>query len=162
MTSQTRPSFTALSDREIAMTREFDAPPERLFQAFTDPEIIPQWWGLRELTTVVDELEVLPGGTWRYIQKDPEGAEYVFHGEYREVVPSERLVSTFEVDAMPGVVMVDTTRFETLVGGTRLTATYSFDTAEQLNMLLESGLEGGANDLWDRLGEYLAITANRS
>lgn len=162
MTSQTKSPFTVLSDREIAMTREFDAPPGRLFRAYTDPEIIPQWWGLRELTTVVDELDVQPGGTWRYIQKDPEGAEYVFHGEYREVVPSERLVSTFEVDGMPGVVMVDTTRFEDIKSGTRLTATYSFDTAEQRDTLLESGLEGGANDLWDRLGEYLAITANRS
>lgn len=162
MTRQVTSPLTVLSDREITMTRVLDAPRELVYRAYTDPQIVPRWWGLRELTTVVERMEVRPDGTWRFLQKHPTaGTEYGFSGEYREVVPNELLVSTFGFDAMPELTMEDTTRFEDRDGKTRVTITSRFESAEQRDAMLETGLEGGANDIWDRLAEYLAATTSR-
>src|SRR5574339_257992 len=94
--------LTILSDREVVLTRLFDAPRELVFRAHTDPELIPQWWGLRSNTTIVEELELRPGGAWRFVQRDAKGNEFAFHGEYREVMAPERLVNTFEFEGVPG------------------------------------------------------------
>jgi len=73
-----------------------------VFKAYTDPSIIPHWWGRRRLTTMVDKMDVRPGGVWRFVQRGPDGHEYAFNGVYREIVPPERLVQTFEFEGMPG------------------------------------------------------------
>ena len=106
--------YTLRGDREIVMTRVFDAPRERLFQAYTDPKLIPRWWGPARYTTAVDRMDLRPGGTWRYVHRGADGSEYAFRGEYREIVPPERLVSTFEFEGLPGHVSVDTASFEDL------------------------------------------------
>lgn len=157
MTSQNTSTFTKPSDTEIAMARVFDAPRESVFTAYTDPAAIAQWWGQRSSTTVVDKQETIPGGQWRYVQKHPEqGIEYAFHGEYREVAPNERLISTFEFEGMPGHVVVDTAEFEALDGKTKVTVTSKFDTKEERDGMLQSGMEEGANESWDQLADYLA------
>ena len=144
------------SDLEIVMTRVFDAPRALVFEAYTDPRHVPHWWGLRGNTTIVDKMDVRPGGQWRYIQRAPDGTEYAFNGEYREVAPPERLVSTFEFEGMPGHIAVDAAQFEERDGKTTLTVTSTFTTKEERDGMLQSGMEGGANETWDRLAELLA------
>jgi uncharacterized protein YndB with AHSA1/START domain len=106
--------WTYVSDREVKIERVFDAPRDLVFRAYTDPGLIPRWWGPGYLTTTVEQMDVRPGGTWRYVQRDPDGNEYAFHGEYREVDPPARLVSTFEFEGAPGAIMVDSAAFEDL------------------------------------------------
>ncbi|MDQ3250481.1 MAG: SRPBCC family protein [Chloroflexota bacterium] len=150
-------TMTLPSEREIVMTRIFNAPRELVFKAYTDPEAIPQWWGLRSATTTVDKMDVRPGGVWRFVQQDTQGNEFAFNGEYREIVPPERLVNTFEFEGMPGHIIVDTAIFEAQPNGTtRLTVTSRFASLEDREGMLQSGMEGGANETWDRLAEYLA------
>ena len=79
------------SDREIRMERVFDAPRELVYRAFTDPQLVPRWWGFRNSKTVVDKMDVRPGGSWRYVQVSPDGTEHAFRGEYREVSPPNDL-----------------------------------------------------------------------
>jgi uncharacterized protein YndB with AHSA1/START domain len=157
MTKRTKDgySLTTPSDREITMTRVFDAPRELVFQAHIDPRHVPHWWGLRGSTTIVDMMDVRPGGAWRFVQRDPEGNEYGFRGEYREVVPPERLVYTFEFEGMPGHILVETITFEEHDGKTRLTTTSLFTSVEDRDGMLESGMESGAIESWDRLAELL-------
>lgn len=150
-------TLTMPSDREIVMTRVFDAPRELVFKAYTDPNLIPQWWGLRTNTTTVDKMDVKPGGAWRFVQRDADGNEDGFRGEYQEIVPPERLVNTFEWEGMPGHIIVDSAIFEALPDGkTKLTITSRFASVEDRDGMLQSGMESGANETWDRLAELLA------
>src|SRR5207237_252740 len=100
MPAKSKPVRT--SERELVTTYIFDAPSELVWKAWTDPKLIPRWWGPRRYTTTVEKMEVRPGGTWRFIQRDAEGNVYGFHGEYKEVVPPKRIVDTFEYEGMPG------------------------------------------------------------
>lgn len=148
-------TYTTPSDREIGMTRVFNAPRELVYQAYTDPNHVPHWWGPRRMTTTVNTMDVRPSGAWRVVQRDPEGNEYGFRGEYREVVPPERLVYTFEFEGMPGHILVETVTFEEQDGKTTVTSTALFDSVEGRDGMLESGMESGAIESWDRLEELL-------
>ena len=148
-------TLTLPSDREIVMTRVFDAPRELVFQAFTDPDLIPRWWGWRDATTIVDKMDVRPGGLWRFVSRGPDGVEFAFNGEYREVVSPERLVYTFEFEGMPGHVLVETLTFEERDGKTTLTNHSIFDSKEDRDGMLETGMESGAAESRDRLEELL-------
>lgn len=154
-----------LVDREsrtISMSRIFDAPRELVWKVYTDPQLVPQWWGPRYHTTVVDRMDVRVGGVWRYLQRDPQGNEYAFNGVYKEVSPPERLSYTFEFEPMAGHVSTDTLTFEALPDGrTRITAFTSFATLEDLDGMLQSGMESGAVETWDRLAELLAVQARK-
>jgi uncharacterized protein YndB with AHSA1/START domain len=142
--------------REIIMTRIFDAPRHLVFKTVTDPKLIPQWWGPRYLTTTVDRMEVKPGGTWRIVQRDEDGNEYAFHGEYREVTPPERLVNTFIFEGYPDVEVIETYEFEDIDGKTRIVSTSVFPTQEALDGMVQSGMESGARETWERLTELLS------
>lgn len=148
-------TFTANREqREIVMIREFNAPRELVYKTYTDPKLVPQWWGMAG-TTIVDKMDVRPGGEWRYIQRDGEGNEYAFRGVYKEVVPPEVLAYTFEFELMPGKVLVETIRFEEVGEKTRLTSTSVFDTLEDLEGFLQTGAEYGANATWNKLAEVI-------
>jgi uncharacterized protein YndB with AHSA1/START domain len=147
---------TTPSEREIVSERVFDAPRERVFAAYTDPELIPQWWGPRGTTTIVDQMDVRPGGAWRFVGRDSDGTETAFRGTYREVTPPERIVQTFEWEGMPGHVVVETATFEDLGGRTKVTATSLFHTSEERDGMLASGMERGLTETHDRLAELLA------
>jgi uncharacterized protein YndB with AHSA1/START domain len=147
---------TNRAKRQLVMSRVFNAPRRRLFQAYTDPKLIPKWWGPRSQTTRVDAMDVRKGGKWRYVSRDTDGTDYGFHGEYKEVVPPERLVSTFEFEGMPGHVVDEVATFEDLGNKTRLTITSQFASIEDLEGMLASGMESGARETWDRLAELLA------
>ena len=140
------------------MSRVFDAPRELVWKVCTNPELLPKWWGPRYLTTVVDKMDLQVGGVWRYVQKDAEGNEYAFNGAFKEVAAPERLTYTFEFEPMAGHISTETITFEELPKGkTRLTTRTTFDSLEDLEGMLQSGMEGGAVETWDRLEELLAV-----
>ncbi|HEY0319182.1 MAG TPA: SRPBCC family protein [Solirubrobacterales bacterium] len=150
---------TTPSDREIHVERIFDAPRDRVFAVYTDPELIPEWWGPRGTETMVDEMDVRPGGRWRFLTRDSDGSEIAFRGVFREVTPPERLVQTFEWEGMPGHVSVDSATFEDLGNQTRILSDSTFHTPEERDGMIESGMESGLNDTYDRLEEVLAKQA---
>jgi uncharacterized protein YndB with AHSA1/START domain len=152
-------TFTTPTDREIRAERIFDAPRERVFAAFTDPELIPEWWGPRDTTTVVDQMDVRAGGSWRFLIRDCEGRENAFRGTFREITPPERVVMTFEWEGLPGHVSVETATFEDLGERTKLTTTSLFHTPEERDGMLSSGMEQGASDSYARLDALLARLA---
>ncbi len=147
--------------QEFFLTREFDAPRELVFKAFTDPQLYVQWLlGPKShgLTMTLEKFEPRTGGAWRYIHKDKDGNEYAFHGSYHEVLPPERLIDTFEWEGMPekGHVALETARFEELSGGrTKLTIQSVFQSVADRDAALQSGMEEGINDSFDRLEELL-------
>jgi uncharacterized protein YndB with AHSA1/START domain len=148
--------LTTPSDREISSVRIFGASRERVFAAYTDPELIPEWWGPRRMTTTVDQMDVKPGGAWRFINREPDGEEIGFRGIYREVTSPKRLVQTFEWDGMPGHVIVETATFEDLGGRTKVSTTSLFHTAEERDGMLALGMERGLTESHDRMAELLA------
>ena len=146
------------SATEILLSRDFDAPRALVFKAFTDPALIPRWWGPRAYTTRVDKMDLRPGGVWRYVHGSPDGAEdeHGFHGEYVEIVPLERIVYTFEWEGLPGHVVTDTAVFSDLPDGkTRLNVTSHFASAADRDGMLQSGMETGASESYDRMAELL-------
>jgi uncharacterized protein YndB with AHSA1/START domain len=149
---------TLPSDREIEMTREFDAPRELVFKAFTDPELIPRWWGQRNSTTIVDKLDLRPGGLWRFVQRTPDGTEHAFNGEFREIVPPVRLAYTFEYESMAGHIVIDTVDFEEIDGKTKVITRSLFQSVEDRDGMLNSGMEAGAAESYDRLAELLVTS----
>ena len=149
-------TLTLPSDREILMSRVFDAPRELVYKAMTDPTMIPQWWGLRTTTTVIDKYDFRVGGEYRFVQREADGTEYGFRGEIREIKPLERVVQTFEFEGMPGHVVVDTMTLEDLGNGkTRVSTLSTFDSKEDRDGMMASGMETGANESWDLLAELL-------
>jgi uncharacterized protein YndB with AHSA1/START domain len=144
------------SDLEIQMARTFDAPRELVFNAFIDPELIPKWWGPRNTTTVIDTLEARTGGKWRFLNIGSDGTEHAFRGEFREVTPPERIVWTFEYEPWPGNITVETVTFEEQDGKTTVSTVSTFDTVENRDAMLNSGMETGAAESYDRLEELLA------
>jgi uncharacterized protein YndB with AHSA1/START domain len=151
-----RADITTPADREIRIERVFAARRERVFAVYTDPDLIPQWWGPRGTTTTVDQMEVRPGGAWRFIGRDSDGSETAFRGTYREITPPERIVQTFEWEGMPGHVSVETATFEDLGDRTKVVTVAVFDTTEDRDGMLGSGMEGGLNETYERLDEVLA------
>jgi uncharacterized protein YndB with AHSA1/START domain len=152
-------TVTTPGDREIVAERIFDAPRDQVWAAYTDPALIPEWWGPHGTTTVVDKMEVEAGGAWRFVIKDADGGENGFRGTYREVTPPERIVQTFEWEGMPGHVSVDTATFEDLGDRTRVVSHSIFHTPEERDGMLASGMEGGMNETFERLDELLARQA---
>jgi uncharacterized protein YndB with AHSA1/START domain len=139
----------------IVITRTFDAPRALVFRALTDPALIPHWWGPRRHTTTVDVMDARPGGAWRFVSRDAEGNVFAFRGVYREVVPPARVVYTFEYEGMPGYVSLETVELEERDGRTTVTNTVAFHTVEDRDGMLASGMESGATESMDRLGELL-------
>ena len=152
-------TVTTPAEREIRIERIFDAPRERVFGVYTDPELISEWWGPRGTTTIVDEMTPATGGRWRFVCRDADGSETAFRGAYREVTPHDRVVQTFEWEGMPGHVSVETAEFEDLGERTRVVTTSIFHTAEERDGMLQSGMEGGMNETYQRLDELLAKLA---
>lgn len=137
------------------MTRVFDFPRRLVWEAHTTPEHIRQWWGPRRTRLAICEMDFRPGGAWRFVDRRDDGKEYGFRGVYREISPPERIVWTFEFDGAPGHVSVETLTLVETDGKTTLTVRSVFDTAEERDAMLQSGMEAGARETWERLAEYL-------
>ena len=149
-------TVTKPSDREFRVERVFDAPRDRVFATLTDPELIPEWWGPRGMTTIVEEMDPERGGRWCFLMRDADGGETRFRGTYREVTPPERIVQTFEWSGMPGHVSVETATLEDLGEQTRVVSVSVFHLTEERDGMLDSGMERGTNETYERLDEVLA------
>jgi uncharacterized protein YndB with AHSA1/START domain len=151
--------FTTPSAREIAWTRVFDAPRSLVFDALTKPELLKRWLGVRGgWSMAVCEIDLRVGGTLRYVwRKDSKGLEMGMRGVYREIVPSERIVNTetFDDPWFPGHAL-DTTVLVERGGKTTLTTTVLYDSQEIRDGILESGIERGVAEGYDKLAEHLA------
>ena len=144
--------ITTPADDRILITREFDAPKHLVYRVWTTPELVRRWWSGHRGTTTEVELDLRPGGRWRYVIKTNDGAEVGFHGEYREVVPDERIVYT-EVFELPGVDLdsvdgpLNTVTFTALDGDrTRLELLTVTGSEELRDMILQSGMEVGVRE----------------
>jgi uncharacterized protein YndB with AHSA1/START domain len=143
---------------DLVMERTFDAPRELVWTILSDPERITHWWGPDGSTTTVEEMDMRPGGRWRFLQHAPDGNDYPFTGEYREIQPPERVVQTFIFDVEPfrDQVALETLTLEDLDGQTRVTNRTRFGSVEDLEGALASGMVGGALQAWDRLAAEMA------
>lgn len=148
---------TTPSDREIVLTRLFDAPRRLVFEAMTKPEHIKRWWGcLGEGYSVpVCEVDLRPGGAWRFVNRHPKG-EAAFHGVYREIAAPERLVFTEIYDPFPDAESVVTSVFTEENGKTRLTVTCLYPSLEVRDMVINTGMAKGAAVSYDRLEDLVA------
>jgi uncharacterized protein YndB with AHSA1/START domain len=139
------------------MTRTFNAPRELVFRAHMEPELVAQWWGWRSHTTTVEQLDARPGGKWRFVTRANDGSSAMAcFGEFREVVAPERFTWTFGFDGLEGEPGVETYVFTEHEGKTTLAVTSYFNTKEERDGLIGSGMESGANESADRLEELLA------
>ena len=147
---------TTPSDHEIQLTRIFDAPRHLVFEAMTKPEHVREWWGqLGEGYSVpVCEIDLRVGGRWRFVNRHPKG-EAAFHGEYREITPPSRVVFTEIFEMFPDTVSVVTSELTEEGGKTRLTATVRYPSLEVRDMVLATGMAGGAGISYDRLEDLV-------
>ena len=140
----TTPETTLVAEpgsHETTVSAVIDAPVAAVWRAHVDPDLFVRWWGPAELTSKVDRFEPETGGSWRIVHVDPEGGEYGFRGVYHEVVPDERLVLTFEFEGMPGHVCLERHTFEPVDGGTLVTQHAVFQSVEDRDGMLQSGME---------------------
>jgi len=142
----------------LIFERIFDAPRDRVWQAFMDPEIVPRWWGRHGTTTIVEEMDVRPGGHWRYVSRDPSREDVVFYGEYLEIDPPRRFRWTFrfDVDGVGPMGGPETHTFEDVGGRTKVTSVGEMGSVEILEGAIATGMIAGGLELWDRLAALLA------
>ena len=143
----------------IEITREFAATRDLLFRAHTDPELMVQWLGPRRLAMTVDRMELRDGGTWRYIHRDADGAEYGFHGVFHGTPSPDGIVQTFEFEGAPGHVSLDSLTFDEQDGRTVLHAKSVHQSVEARDAMVASGMEGGLTEGYQRLDELIAKLA---
>jgi uncharacterized protein YndB with AHSA1/START domain len=145
------------ADDQILITREFDAPAHLVWKAWTTPELVRQWWHANRGEMTVAEIDLRVGGTWRYAMVTPEGFEVAFHGEFREIVPNERLVSTEVFEGFPEGEAVDTLTLTEEDGRTTMTILVQHSSKAHRDAHIESGMEAGLQDALDLL-EQVAVS----
>lgn len=146
MTHSTRATVTLPADDELLITREFAAPPQLVYRAWTTPELVAKWWHANRGEIVSIDIDLRVGGSWRYVMNAAGGFEVAFHGEYREIVPNQRLVTTEIFEGAPDAVAVTTATFTDLGGRTRLEILVKHSSKQARDMHLESGMEEGLQD----------------
>jgi uncharacterized protein YndB with AHSA1/START domain len=151
VTTSRTAKVTLPQDDQILITREFDAPKHLVYRAWTDPELVRRWWHANRGEMTVAEIDLRVGGTWRFVMVTPDGFEVAFHGEYREIVPNERLVSTEVFEGMPDAEAVDTLTLAETDGRTTLTILVQHSSKEHRDAHIESGMEDGLQDALDLL-----------
>ncbi len=153
VTSSGTATVTLPTDEQILITREFDAPRHLVFKAWTTPELVRRWWSgqLGEVTSA--EIDLRVGGIWRYVMATNDGFEVAFHGEYREIVPNERLVSTEVYEAMPDGEALTTLTFTEVDGRTTLAILVEHANRDDRDAHINSGMETGMQQAMDLLEE---------
>jgi uncharacterized protein YndB with AHSA1/START domain len=150
-------TVTLPADDQILITREFDAPKHLVYRAWTEPELVRRWWTANRGEMTVAEIDLRVGGTWRYVMVADGGIEVAFHGEYREIVLNERIVSTEVFEGMPDAEALDTLTFTEEDGRTTITILVQHQNKEHRDAHIESGMEAGLQDALDLL-EQVAIS----
>jgi uncharacterized protein YndB with AHSA1/START domain len=157
VTSNGTAVVTLPTDTQILITREFNAPKHLVYRAWTTPELIRRWWsGDRGEVTIAD-VDLRVGGSWRYVMRANGGFDVAFHGEYQEIVPNERIVSTEIFEGTPGAGAVNTITFTEKDGRTTLTILVQHASQENRDMHINSGMEGGMQEAMDHL-EQVAMS----
>jgi uncharacterized protein YndB with AHSA1/START domain len=152
--------FTVIPGQlSVIITRVFDASRALVYRTYTDPKLLPLWWGPKKYTTTVDRMEPRPGGAWRFIQRDPQGNEYGFHGVYHQALAPELLIYTFEWEGLPGHVSMETVRLEDQGGKTKVTDIVVFQTVEDRDGMYQSGMKEGSTESMNRFAELLLVKA---
>ncbi|MGH7765740.1 MAG: SRPBCC family protein [Candidatus Dormibacteraceae bacterium] len=141
--------------QEMIITRMFDAPRELVYRAFTEPQLLAQWWGPRRYTNQIDKFDVKPGGQWRIVQRGEDGSEHAFRGVHHDAVAPERIVATFEYEGLPGHVSLGTTTFEAVGNQTRMSAQSLFQSVGDRDGMVASGMREGSDESYDRLAQLL-------
>jgi uncharacterized protein YndB with AHSA1/START domain len=144
------------TEDQILITREFDAPKHLVWEAWTNPELVKRWWHANRGEVTHAEIDLRVGGTWRYVSMTPDGVEVGFHGEYREIVPCERVVSTEAYEGIPDAdanATVNTMTLAEVDGRTTLTVLVQAPSKEVRDAIIDSGMEAGMQDAMDLLEE---------
>ena len=147
------------ADEQILITREFDAPKHLVYQAFTTPELVKRWWHANRGEMTVAEIDLRVGGKWRYVMIAEGDFEVGFHGEYREIRPNERIVSTEVYEGMPDAEAVNTMTLTEADGRTTLEILVQHASKEHRDAHIESGMEAGMQDAMDLLEEVAVSLA---
>jgi uncharacterized protein YndB with AHSA1/START domain len=145
------------TDEQILITRELDAPKHLVYRAWTTPELVKRWWSGERGEVTSAEIDLRVGGMWRYVMVAQRGFEVAFHGEYREIVPDERIVCTEVYEGMPDGEALTTTTFAEADGRTTLTMLVEHTSKEDRDAHINSGMEGGMHEAMDRL-EQVAVS----
>jgi uncharacterized protein YndB with AHSA1/START domain len=148
---------TLPTDEQILITREFAAPRHLVYEAWTTPELVKRWWHANRGEMTVAEIDLRVGGGWRYAMVTPDGTEVAFHGEYREIVPDERLVSTEVYEGFPDAEALDTLTLTEVDGRTILEVLVQHASKEHRDAHIASGMEDGMQDALDLL-EQVAVS----
>jgi len=156
-TSSGTATVTLPTDEQILITREFNAPKHLVYEAYTTPELVKRWWSGQRGEVTLAEIDLRVGGMWRYVMVAQGGFEVGFHGEYREIVPNERIVSTEVYEGMPDGEAVDTVTFSEADGLTTLTILVQHTLKEHRDAHINSGMEAGMQESMDAL-EQVAIS----
>jgi uncharacterized protein YndB with AHSA1/START domain len=151
LTSSGRATVTMPADDQILITREFDAPRHLVYEAFTTPELVRRWWHAKRGEVTACEIDLRVGGKWRYAMVTSDGFEVAFHGEYREIVPHERIVSTEIYEGYPDEEAVNTATFTEANGRTTLAILVQHSSKEARDAHIASGMEAGLQDALDLL-----------
>jgi len=151
MATSNTAKVTLPTDTQILITREFDAPRHLVYRAYTTPELIKRWWSGERGEVTSAEVDLRPGGTWRYVMIAHGSFEVAFHGEYQEVVPDERIVTTDVFEGMPDAAALTTTTFEEQDGRTTLTMLVQHSSPEHRDAHINSGMEGGMQEAMNHL-----------
>jgi uncharacterized protein YndB with AHSA1/START domain len=157
MTSSGTAVVTLPTDTQILITRDFDAPRHLIYKAWTTPDLIKRWWSGNQGEVTIADVDLRVGGMWRYVMTANGGFEVAFHGEFRELVPNERIVSTEIYEAMPEAEAVNTLTFTEKDGCTTLTILVQHDRQEIRDAHINSGMEGGMQEAMDHL-EQVALS----
>jgi len=156
VTSSGTATVTLPTDTQILITREFDAPKHLVYRAWTTPELVKRWWHANRGEVTLAEIDLRVGGMWRYVSRSEDGFEVGFHGEYREIVPNERLVTTEVYEGIPDAdehAALDTLTLTESDGRTTLTVLVDHPTKEGRDAHINSGMEAGMQDAMDLLEE---------
>ena len=151
VTGSGKATVTLPTDERILITREFDAPRHLVWKAWTEPELIGRWWSGNRGETTVAEIDLRVGGTWRCVMVTDDGFVAAFHGEYREIVPNERIVATEVYEGMPEAEALNTVTFAEADGRTTLTMLVEHASKEARDAHIASGMEAGMREAMDLL-----------
>jgi len=140
----------------VTITRDFDAPRDLVFRAYTEPALLAQWLGPHGLSTTIERYDVRDGGKWRYVQTSPDRGSHAFHGVFHGDPTPEAIVQTFEYEGVPGHVKLDTVTFTEHDGKTRVRTVSSFQCVEDRDAMVAAGMEYGVREGNERLADLLA------
>ena len=156
VTSSRSAQVTLKGDDQMVITRDFAAPRHLVYEAVTKPDLVKRWWNARRGEVTLAEIDLRVGGKWRFVMETEDGFEVAFNGEYKEIVPNERIVQTEAYEGAPGPPTLNTMTLTDIEGGTNMTVHVRCPSPETRDAIIQSGMEDGMQDAYDLLEEVAA------